>query len=97
MEIGIALDNCQREPLDGLTGRMPILLRALLDSAKELRDSASDILTGELTPNPDWHIKLEEKFMEHCVVRRIIATLNKFATNKLEEFQASSDEMKLNR
>jgi len=73
---------------------MPILLRALLEPAIALRDSVSD---GELVSDPDRHIKLEEKFMEHSVVRRTIDTLNIFATNKLEEFQASSDEIKLNR
>jgi len=69
----------------------------LLESSKELWNSASDILTGELAPDPDWHIKLEDKFLEHSVVGRLIDTLNKFATDKLEEFQASNDEMKLNR
>ncbi|KAF8458181.1 hypothetical protein BGX38DRAFT_1326580 [Terfezia claveryi] len=79
-----------------LTGRMPILLRALSESAKELRDSAGDVLTRELAPHPQWHIKLEEIFMEHSVVRRIISILNKFATKRLEEFQMANDEMKLN-
>ncbi|KAF8462175.1 hypothetical protein BDZ91DRAFT_850755 [Kalaharituber pfeilii] len=86
------LSEEQRVSLEHLTGRMPLLLRAFTRLYNNLIDNVSSNATLELTnPVPE----IYQAMMDTVEVQKVVGGINKFATMKIAELNASKDDSAL--